>query len=109
MQFFVKMVSSCTGNDKSSLQKQLCDSIEPTPVGGVLRAVNQEDCEDFYKKYLNDFVRIVHRCNHNYVSQEYEVITLALTIIPSLFPLSLLPSLLPSFPHFLSFLLNLSY
>ncbi len=56
-------------------------SVKQTPVGRVLNLVYQCDCEDFYKKYLHDFVRIVHRCNHTKPeknvqeneSREYEV------------------------------------
>ncbi len=56
-------------------------SVKQTPVGRVLNLVCQYDYEDFYKKYLHDFVRIVHRCNHTkpeknvqeYESREYEV------------------------------------
>ena len=44
-------------------------------MGEVLKQVNECDCEDFYKDYLHDFVRIVHRChqsNQDYEIQEYE-------------------------------------
>ncbi len=69
------------GNDKCSMYKQLGISVKQTPVGRVLEQVDQCDYEDFYKKYLHDFVRTVHRCNHTkpeqkiqeYESREYEV------------------------------------
>ena len=67
---------SYAGSDRAKLYRQLCDSVEPTPVGEVLKQVDTSDCEDFYKSYLHDFVRIVHRCHQKkqeYEIQEYEV------------------------------------
>ena len=64
-------------DDRAKLYRQLCDLVEPTPVGEVLKQVDERDCEDFYKNYLHDFVRMVHRCHQNnqdYEIQEYEVI-----------------------------------
>ena len=50
--------------------------MEPTAVGEVLGSVDGTDCEDFYKRYLHDFVRLAHRCTHlnqEHEKQEYEV------------------------------------
>ena len=50
--------------------------MEQTTVGRVLSTVDQDNSEDFYKKYLHDFVRIVHACNHKdeeSKNHEYEV------------------------------------
>ncbi len=66
-----------SGGDRVQLHRQLCAAVEPTAVGEVLRGVNDQDCEDFYKRYLHDFVRLVHMCKHGkmteYEIKEYEV------------------------------------
>lgn len=59
------------------LHKQLCLGMEVTPVGEVLSKVKEDQCEDFYKKYLNDFVKLVHKCSkkrRDCEIQEYKVI-----------------------------------
>lgn len=69
----------CTsiGNDRLLMHKQLCEAVEATAVGEVLRGVNEFDCEELYRHYLQDFVRLVHRCSHTkkteYETKEYEV------------------------------------
>ncbi len=78
---FILNIEYSLGNDKCSLYKQLGISVKQTPVCRVLEQVDQHDYEDFYKKYLHDFVRIVHQCNHTkpeqkiqeYERQEYKV------------------------------------
>ena len=45
--------------------EQLYEFIRDTPVGVVLEAVGSDNCEEFYKLYLHDFVMSVHRCKHN--------------------------------------------
>ena len=60
----------------TGLYKQLCLAVEPTPVGGVLSQVDSYNCEDLYRKYLHDFVRLVHKCKHKNLqdeTREYEV------------------------------------
>ena len=55
---------------------QLCTILEPTAIGGVLSVVDDNNYEDFYKKYLHDFVRLSHSCKHKqqeYDNQEYKV------------------------------------
>lgn len=46
-------------------------------MGGVLCGVSEQDCEDLYRSYLHDFVRIVHMCKHSknleHEDKEYEV------------------------------------
>ena len=57
--------------------------MEPTPVGDVLGTVYDVNCEDFYRKYLHDFVRLAHICTHTNQEdkdQEYEVPLIAETI-----------------------------
>lgn len=64
------------GNDKSDVHEQLCAALDHNAVGEVLKLVDEFDCEEFYMKYLHDFVRFVHKCNHtneDSKSQEYEV------------------------------------
>lgn len=56
--------------------KQLCAAVEPTPIGEILVSVEGTECEEFYRNYLHDFIRLVHKCNHKdreYEIQEYEV------------------------------------
>ena len=56
--------------------KQLCAAVEPTPIGEILVSVDGVECEEFYRNYLHDFIRLVHKCNHKdreYELQEYEV------------------------------------
>lgn len=58
------------------LHKQLCFGVEGTAIGEVLSKVKEEDCEDFYKRYLSDFVKLVHKCskkNRDCEIQEYKV------------------------------------
>ena len=57
-------------------QAQLCEFILAIPVGAILESVDNEHCEEFYKFYLHDFVRSVHRCKHRnpeYDTMEYQV------------------------------------
>ena len=42
----------------------LCKCVHGTPVGAVLEAVETENCEEFYKLYLHDFVMSMHGCKH---------------------------------------------
>ena len=66
------------GDDKHELHKQLCEAVKPTIVGGVLRSVKYEDSESFYKRYLHDFARLVHRSTHTKENEtkEYEVFSI---------------------------------
>jgi hypothetical protein len=64
--------------DQAQLYSHLCATVQPSTIGGVLSAVERE-CDDFYKRYLHDFVRLAHRCKHKCQEeedQEYEVSTL---------------------------------
>lgn len=49
---------------KQTHHQQLCELVQDTPVGAVLESVHSEDFEEFYKFYLHDFVKSVHKCNH---------------------------------------------
>ena len=72
------------GDDELQLHQQLCAAVMPTAVGEVLKGVSEQDCEDFYRRYLHDFVRLVHGCKHKKWEleiKEYEVRTMS-------FPLS---------------------
>lgn len=64
-----------SGSAVSQLHKHLCDTVEQTQVGDLLISVNGlQDYEDFYKKYLHDFVRFVHKSNlKDHKDLEYEV------------------------------------
>ena len=44
--------------------EQLCEFVYDTPVGAVLESVESDNCEEFYKLYLHDFVMDVHGCKH---------------------------------------------
>lgn len=65
------------GDGKHDLHKQLCVAVEPTTVGGVLKDVRIQDSDLFYRHYLHDFVRLVHRKQHSKKKKneirEYEV------------------------------------
>ena len=54
----------------------MCAAVEQTTIGEMLATVEENDIEDFYKKYLYDFVRHAHGCKHKNQadeSNEYEV------------------------------------
>ena len=73
---YVASNSLFTGNDKSKLLKQLHLAVDTTPSGEVLKKVNEEDWDDFYQRYLHDFVRLVHKCSDKLDDdqiREYEV------------------------------------
>ena len=58
------------------LHQELCIAVEQTVIGGLLGRVENAYCEDFYKRYLHDFVRLVHMSRQkdlNFEKQEYEV------------------------------------
>ena len=55
------------------VHQQLHTLVSATPLGEVLDGVGSTHCEVFYKCYLNDFVRSVHKCSHKYAEKEYEV------------------------------------
>ena len=58
------------------LRNQLCELVKQTEIGEVLLTVDQYHVEDFYLKYLHDFVRIVHlnvRSKTDHGTRQYEV------------------------------------
>ena len=60
----------------SAFYKQLCTAVEHTAVGVLLLAVNMTEIEYFHERYIHDFVRYAHRCNHKNQGEEdheYEV------------------------------------
>ena len=57
----VVICSIFAGNNRQALYKQLCEAIHQMEVGEVLSSVRDEYCEEFYKFYLHDFVRNVHK------------------------------------------------
>ena len=59
-----------SGNNRQALHRQLCEAILNMEVGEVLTSVEDEYCEDFYKHYLHDFVRIAHVSQHKKAEQE---------------------------------------
>jgi hypothetical protein len=42
---------------------QLCEIVRDTVVGGILESVKPEECDNFFRYYLHDFVRSVHFCS----------------------------------------------
>ena len=61
---------------RKELHTQMCESVKRTPVGEVLQSVNEVNCEPFYSNYLEDFVRLAHKCKHKVKdteTYEYEV------------------------------------
>ena len=64
------------GNSRPALHKQLCEAIHQMEVGEALSSVQNDYCEDFYKYYLHDFVRNVHKSQNKKQDQaetEYTV------------------------------------
>ena len=64
------------GSNKLMLRNQLSELVKQTHIGGILLTVEQYHIEEFYLKYLNDFVRIVHSCvqnNNEHRTRQYEV------------------------------------
>ena len=66
MHFYV-----CAGKNRQALHKQLCEAIHQMEVGDVLASVRDEYCKEFYKYYLHDFVRNVHK-SHNKKQEQAE-------------------------------------
>ena len=65
------------GNNWGQLYTQLCVLVSETPIGEVLASVDKTGSEPFYQRYLHDFVRSVHKCNHRkpeYAEMEYRVL-----------------------------------
>ena len=63
-------------DDKVQLHLQLCASIDQTPIHEILKEVDESFHDQFYKKYLYDFVRLAHRSdckNKTHAKKEYEV------------------------------------
>ena len=61
---------------RQNCHKQLCEYIHSTPVGTVLKSVSTKNSEEFYKFYLHDFVKSVHKSNHRNLEHdemEYQV------------------------------------
>ena len=51
----------------------MCTLISQALVGEILGLVEEANYEDFYLRYLYDFVRYVHQCNHKQHTREYGV------------------------------------
>lgn len=66
----------------SELHATLCDALKRTPIGDVLGHVNPGDVENFYMKYLHDFVNIVHKCNQKKDDEEYKVLESIVYLFP---------------------------
>ena len=68
--------SMLAGNNRQALHKQLCEAIHQMEVGEVLTSVQDEYCEEFYKYYLHDLVRTIHKSQNiepKQVETEYSV------------------------------------
>ena len=62
--------------DKQALYTQLCEAINQIEVGEVLTSVQNEYSEEFYKYYLHDLIRTVHKSQNikpEQVETEYNV------------------------------------
>ena len=71
-----KIIFFHAGLSKEAHHVHLCEFILATPIGVILESVDEENCEEFYRCYLHDFVRSVHKCNHRkaeHDSKEYQV------------------------------------
>ena len=66
MQF---ITDSFLGWDKIDMYRQLCEAVSSTAVNDVLR-IDFVDREDFFMKYLYDFVRLIHKCTFHEKHQE---------------------------------------
>lgn len=55
---------SLLGSTQRAVHAQLCESLGDTELGEVLKGVSEEDCEQYYRWYLNDFVQTVHKSKH---------------------------------------------
>ena len=62
----------CAGMNRQALHKQLCEAIHQMEVGDVLASVRDEYCKEFYKYYLHDFVRNVHKSQNNKKQEQAE-------------------------------------
>ena len=70
----VNFESNPLGGDDQLLHSRLCVLVQYTLVGEILLTVTEENGENFYRYYLHDFVRRVHRCLvHGSSEMEYEV------------------------------------
>ena len=76
MHSWAKICSILVGNNRQALYKQLCEAIHQMEVGEVLTSIRDEYCEDFYKYYLHDLVRTIHKSQNiepKQVETEYSV------------------------------------
>ncbi len=70
------VITVFSGDSLQSLRNQLHDLAREGPVCRVLDGVAEEDIETFYSSYVDDFVKMVHKCNHKksqYTNLEYKV------------------------------------
>lgn len=59
------------GSSNVMLCNQLCETVKQTQVGEILLEVDEDSIEDFYSRYLQDFVQIVHTSTQR--DSEYEL------------------------------------
>ena len=57
------------------MHSQLCAALDATPIGEVVKNVNESCYDEFYEYYIHDFVRLVHECGHEDATKEHEVST----------------------------------
>lgn len=63
------------GDDLSQIHEQLCLLLEPTAIGEVITQAGRVNLDDYYKRYLHDFVRLAHQSSQKnpvHETQEYE-------------------------------------
>ena len=56
---------------------QMCSVLPETSTGGVLSTFDDHHaCDVFMRRYIHDFLKIAHKCNHTdsaHVDKEYKV------------------------------------
>ena len=58
------------------MHQKLCELLAGTRTGEILALVN-DNCKEFYQRYLHDFVKSVHQVLHDKPTMEYEVCCLS--------------------------------
>ncbi|CAI8034865.1 E3 ubiquitin-protein ligase RNF213 [Geodia barretti] len=66
---------STGGTHKQQVHRQLCLLVSDSSLGDVLLSIQDGgQCEELYQCYLHDFVYSVHKCTHQNVDVEYQLI-----------------------------------
>ena len=68
--YTIDLLFHILGSNNIQLCNQLCEIVNGTQVGDILLKVDHNSNEDFYTRYLHDFV---HMCTQSDDSRECEV------------------------------------